>query len=661
MSLDDESMKGSLPATQWPWVLEVLPTPVAIFAPQGWLRVWNQAWVNVWRLDADWLTTHPTVEEVFEAIARGGYWTSTQLETLRQAAVELKAARVVNLLQRNGVYLSLSLMPTPDGGLLLTLQPPWMSDDVGDRASPVPPVKPGSTMPVTNAEPISLAEAELQTQESQEMDERWQLVWHSTHDGMWDWNLKTNQLFFSEPWQSVLGYAAADMPIDAQHWLSLIHPLDLDRLTQTLHDYLNHKTPVFACEYRLRCPDKHYKWVLARGKGLWDDSGTARRIAGSLTDIGDRKAQENRLRLLESVVVNARESILITEAEPIELPGPRILYVNKAFSEMTGYSPKDVLGKTPRLLQGPKTNRATLDRLRTALLNWQPVMVELLNYRKDGTEFWVEMSIVPVSDQTGYYTHWIAIQREITQRKQLEHELLKTLQTEKELSELKSRIVAMTSHEFRTPLTSILSASELLEHYGDTWSKAERTEQLHVIQSMVQHMIQLIEDTLLIGKAESRQLKPQLVKLDAGELAQAIARELQRGIGHQHHLHVVCPPQMPEVYLDRKLLRQILTNLIANAVKYSAVGSAIWLEVAYTPPQLQISVRDEGIGIPPEDQKNLFEFFYRGRNVGTTPGTGLGLAIVKKCVDVCEGTISCVSEIGQGTTMQVVLPAPVSL
>ncbi len=128
----------------------------------------------------------------------------------------------------------------------------------------------------------------------------------------------------------------------------------------------------------------------------------------------------DRLRLLESVVINAKDSIIITEAEPIDLPGPRIVYANPAFERTTGYTPQEVIGKTPRMLQSGSTDRAALDDIRAALEKWQPIEIELINARKDGTEFWVELSIVPVADEKGWYTHWISVQRDISERKEAE-------------------------------------------------------------------------------------------------------------------------------------------------------------------------------------------------------------------------------------------------
>ena len=144
----------------------------------------------------------------------------------------------------------------------------------------------------------------------------------------------------------------------------------------------------------------------------------------SLTEeIAERKKTEERLRLLESVAVTANDAILITEAEPIDEPGPRIIYVNDAFTRMTGYTPEEVLGKTPRILQGSNSDRTQLNKLRAALKKWQPIVMELINYRKDGSQFWVEISIVPVANAEGWYTHWVAVQRDITDRKLAEDAL----------------------------------------------------------------------------------------------------------------------------------------------------------------------------------------------------------------------------------------------
>lgn len=145
-------------------------------------------------------------------------------------------------------------------------------------------------------------------------------------------------------------------------------------------------------------------------------------------DVTARKQSEERMRLLESAVENTQDGILITEAKHVDAPGPELLYVNQAFTRITGYDLTEVLGRTPRLLQGPKTDRSQLDKIRTALQDQKPVQVELLNYRKDGSEFWVELNIVPISNKEGQVSHWVALQREITERKQAEAALVASKQ-----------------------------------------------------------------------------------------------------------------------------------------------------------------------------------------------------------------------------------------
>ena len=142
-------------------------------------------------------------------------------------------------------------------------------------------------------------------------------------------------------------------------------------------------------------------------------------FTGHLRDVSERRAVEERLRLLESVAVNANDAILITEAEPIDLPGPRIRYANKAFLDMSGYALEEIVGQTPRILQGPGTLPESKAKIRAALQKWQPIVIEMLNYKKDGTPFWVELSIAPVANEKGWYTHWVSIQRETSQSREV--------------------------------------------------------------------------------------------------------------------------------------------------------------------------------------------------------------------------------------------------
>lgn len=155
---------------------------------------------------------------------------------------------------------------------------------------------------------------------------------------------------------------------------------------------------------------------------------------------GSSRTDLERLRLLESVVVNANDAVLITRAEPIDLPGPVIVYCNAAFTRTTGYAESEVLGQSPRILQSPRTDRTVLNRLRRALTRWEPVEVELLNMRKDGGEFWVELSIVPVANEKGWFTHWVSVQRDVSERKAAEETAMRARIVEAENLVLEAEI-----------------------------------------------------------------------------------------------------------------------------------------------------------------------------------------------------------------------------
>lgn len=514
---------------------------------------------------------------------------------------------------------------------------------------------------------------------------------------------------------------------------------------------------------------------------LYNSDGNINGLVAVVADITQQKRQAEEIHLLQSVVVNTNDAIVITEAEPIDEPGPRIIYVNEAFCRMTGYHSQEVLGKTPRLLQGKKTNRSALDKIRIALSQWQSIAVELINYRKDGSEFWVELSILPIADKTGHYTHWIAVQRDITQRKHTEEALRRSeerfrslienaldiitildiegtiyyespsvskvlgypvtqlisqnffdyihpddfvetcsnitsaiknpeipptiefryrhqdnswrtleaisqrfiddspeprivvnsrditerkrleeirlaLQKEKELSTLKTRFFSMASHEFRTPLSTALAAAQILENSPTSWNNEEkRLRNLHRIQDSVKNMVQLLDDILVINRAEAGKLEfnPELLNLE--EYCRQFIEEIQLSAGSKHSLHFIAQGKFPQVYLDQKLLRSILSNLLSNAIKYSPDGGKINIVLNLNINEIILQISDSGIGISPEDQKQLFDPFHRGKNVSNIAGTGLGLVVTKKCIDLHGGSIVVASKLGVGTTITVTL------
>jgi PAS domain S-box-containing protein len=252
--------------------------------------------------------------------------------------------------------------------------------------------------------------------ELRKMNQQLSLALSATKIGFWDWDLQKNRIVWSREHEELFGLAPGTFAGTYQSFIACIHPEDLNSIQNAVTQSLAQRLD-YCQEYRVVWPDCSIHWIEGKGKFFYNEAGDAVRMVGTVTEITDRKARELQLRLLELVVTTTNDAVLITEAEPIDKPGPRILYVNPAFTRMTGYTLEEVLGKTPRILQGEKTDRASLDLIRTALETWQPLRVDSINYRKDGTEFWVEMSIVPIADKNGKFTHWVSVHRDISDRK----------------------------------------------------------------------------------------------------------------------------------------------------------------------------------------------------------------------------------------------------
>jgi signal transduction histidine kinase len=252
--------------------------------------------------------------------------------------------------------------------------------------------------------------------------------------------------------------------------------------------------------------------------------------------------------------------------------------------------------------------------------------------------------------------------------------LSRSLEQERELSQMKSDFISVVSHEFRTPLTTIQSASELLEYYE--WTKEEQVEQLHQIQSEVKHMTDLMEDVLFLSRANANKAKLNITKFDLADFCKRLLVQMKKAFAENYILYSFLEVLQSDIAIknfhhgdglpivsinmDQKLLRQIITNLMTNAIKYSDQNSTIEFRVSVdfnvSFPNVKLVISDRGIGIPEEDLEHLFSAFHRGKNVGILPGTGLGLSIVKNCIDIHNGTIAVNSKLNVGTIFTVTLP-----
>ncbi|HVO43930.1 MAG TPA: PAS domain S-box protein [Aggregatilineales bacterium] len=286
--------------------------------------------------------------------------------------------------------------------------------------------------------------------------------------------------------------------------------------------------------------------------------------------------------------------------------------------------------------------------------------LELTARRQDGTFFDADVVLSPIAGRDSVPSGLVCSIRDITVRKAVEEELRHAFEREKELSELKSRFFSMASHDFRTPLAVILSSADILKMFtgrvqGDEQGQTME-KYLGKISSSVRHMSDLLDDVLLINKADAGKLEIEIEPIELESFCQEIMQEVQLTAGPNHVLTFSLTGQPTTVLCDRPLLRQILVNLLSNALKYSPDGGHVRLTVVCEDNAMVFQVQDEGIGIPEQDQPRLFETFHRATNVGTIKGTGLGLAITKRAAMALGGTVRFKTQVGRGTTFTVSLP-----
>lgn len=413
----------------------------------------------------------------------------------------------------------------------------------------------------------------------------------------------------------------------------------------------------YSAEYQLRKKDGTVFWIHTDSRAIDPADPLAGTIIG-MADINERKVAEAALRQTKERLDLAMQSSAISIWEWDARRGT--MYLDAALARMTGDEPGERYLTLDEM--APMVHPDDVDAVRQAQVDCIKGLRPLYRIEHriktvSGDWVWVlSRGLVVERSGDGRALRMAGTNVDITQRKRAEVELLSALQREKELSEMKSKFVSIASHELRTPLATILSSAELLEHYSDGLSADDKLKMLHGIQSGVKRMNTMIEDVLIIGKAEAGALQFDPRPVDLGELCHKVVEELRGGVAKQHTIQFEQQFERGSLNLDEKLLRHILTNLLSNAVKYSPAGSTVSLQLAERDGAALIEVRDQGIGIPLEDQARMFESFHRASNVGNRQGTGLGLVIVKKAAELHGGTISIDSKVDTGTRISVSLP-----
>src|SRR5690606_35870426 len=293
--------------------------------------------------------------------------------------------------------------------------------------------------------------------------ERYDIVAKATSDTIWDWNIEKDQFVWNKGIQGVFGYRKEEVGSTSKWWFDRIHPEDSIKMSVKLYSFLEQKTEKWQDEYRFACADGTYRYVFDRGFLVKNAAGKVIRMIGSMQDVTKQKEEEQRLKLLETVVTQSKDSVIITESEKASNTIPKIVFVNPAFSNMTGYKAEEVIGKSPTIFMDRKSVKHDIGRLAAALKGKQEFRFETLNNKKNGEEYWVNFSMIPITNKEGEHSHWISIQRDITDEKQQEKEkeqLIRELtQNNKDLKQFSY----ITSHNLRAPLSNLTGLLNLIE------------------------------------------------------------------------------------------------------------------------------------------------------------------------------------------------------
>lgn len=395
-----------------------------------------------------------------------------------------------------------------------------------------------------------------------------------------------------------------------------------------------------------------------------------------------RKEAEEKIKTLIKAVEQNPISVVITNSNG------EIEFVNPKFTEVTGYSYDEAVNQNMRIIKSGEQDEIFYKDLWNTILNGNNWSGVFQNKKKNGELFWESAIISPIKNESDEVTHFVAVKEDITLKVEQENELKKyrehlealvetrteelkleikkkeevekqlrvSLNKEKELNELKSRFITTASHEFRTPLTIILTYAELLQKFGKKYDDEKYNNLFTQITGSVGKITHLLEDVLIINRADANSIRFEPMAVDFKKFCLNFLDDMKSSYSGKHKIKLDYNCSENIFYLDLKQMFSILQNLISNAYKFSPQGGSINVDIKNDDNYLYISVKDDGIGIPEKDIPKIFDRFHRGENIETIEGTGLGLSVVKTYVESHRGKIEVESKIGIGTTVKIKIP-----
>ncbi len=488
--------------------------------------------------------------------------------------------------------------------------------------------------------------------EIKESNERYDIVAKATSDTIWDWKMEDDSFIWNKGIQGVFGYKKGDIGSTSKWWFDRIHPEDSLKMSVKLYSFLEQKTEKWQDEYRFQCADGSYKYVFDRGFLVKDASGKPIRMIGAIQDVTKQKEEEQRLRLLETVITQSKDAVMITDIDTSKSAIPNIIFVNSAFTDMTGYPADEVIGKSLEIFFGKKSDILEFDKLKTAIQEYKECFIETISYKKNGEEFWVNFSMIPVTDKEGEHSHWISIQRDVTEEKEREKEreqLIRELtQNNKDLKQFSY----ITSHNLRAPLSNLTGLLNLIEDISIEDPELKEiingfSKSTHLLNETINDLVKVI----IIKDNPSIQKEKVLIK----DVFENVFNQLSFLISVHKPILKIDLEDVTILDINKSYLESIFLNLLTNAIKYREPSRQLRVNIAtkVVNENLIITFKDNGIGIDLEKNSDkIFGLYQRFHNYPDSKG--LGLYLVKSQVESMGGTISVASTVGKGTTFTIV-------
>lgn len=497
-----------------------------------------------------------------------------------------------------------------------------------------------------------------------ETNVRLEMAMHGSNVGVWeidmpDGDYRSGFARFSNIWEW-LGYTRSTSMLDFNAYMSVLHPDDRERTEVAMRNYLATISEAFEIENRLCHRDGSVRWVLVRGLARRDASGKPVRFVGSLVDITELKLTEQALRLSEERFRGTFENAAVGVAH-CDLQG-HFLRLNQRSCEIVGYERENLLLKRFQDITDPAFRASSEENLRmlaegrlTHYSEEKPLL------KRDGSRVWVSVSVALQRDSSGLPVHAIAILQDISGRKALEHTVRIAKDAAESANRAKDQFLANVSHELRTPLNGILGYAQILRRDGTMTER--QLASLGVIEQSGEHLLLLINDILDFARIEAGKLELNLTDVPLGPFLRVIAEMVSvRADQKRLVLNYEAAANLSKVIrVDEKRLRQVLLNLLANAVKFTDQGEVSFVVSVVADGRLRFEIRDTGVGVSPDRLDAIFQPFEQaGDFTRRTGGAGLGLAISRQLVRMMGSDIHVTSAVGRGSTFWFELDAPVS-